>query len=122
MVGKVLTGIKRFILWDYPRASWQYDVMVALILLFIFSPRSWFNDQPRIPRPKQIAALPGATHGMNVYWIESELLANIPEERRTAKATELLKNQTGEKQTLLRLEPVVDSEQEIKGYMVFTRH
>ena len=43
-------GLKRFILWDYPRASWQYDVMVGVILAFIFlTPRSWFRDQPRTP-------------------------------------------------------------------------
>ena len=28
--------LKRFILWDFPRASWQYDVIVAVILAFIF--------------------------------------------------------------------------------------
>ena len=38
--------LKRFILWDYPRASWQYDVMVGIILAFIFlTPREWFRDQ-----------------------------------------------------------------------------
>ena len=26
------TGLKRFILWDYPRGSRQYDVMVVIIL------------------------------------------------------------------------------------------
>ena len=29
-------GLKRFVLWDYARATWQYDVMVAIILAFIF--------------------------------------------------------------------------------------
>ena len=24
--------LKRFILWDFPRGSWQYDVMVGIIL------------------------------------------------------------------------------------------
>ncbi len=27
--------LKRFILWDYPRATWQYDVMVGIILVFV---------------------------------------------------------------------------------------
>lgn len=120
-VGKVLTGIKRFVLWDYPRASWQYDVMVGLILAFLFlTPREWFRDQPRIPRASKIAMLE-AGHGTNVYWIESELLVNIPEAGRGAKAIEMLKTQTGERQRLIRLEPVFDSEKEIKGYMAFTR-
>ncbi|MFN9754336.1 MAG: hypothetical protein ACK55L_02935 [bacterium] len=42
------SSLQRFILWDYPRASWQYDVVVLLIVAFIFfTPREWFRDQPR---------------------------------------------------------------------------
>jgi hypothetical protein len=120
MAGRILSAIKRFILWDYPRASWQYDVMVGLILAFVFlTPREWFRDQRRIPRTSQIAMLPAA-HGTNVFWIESELLAGVPEPKRSAKAAEILKQLAGEKQTLVRLEPVHDSEEEIKGYLVFT--
>jgi hypothetical protein len=121
MVGRALAGIKRFILWDYPRASWQYDVMVGLILAFLFlTPREWFNDQPRIPRASRVAMLRGP-HGANVFWIEASLLADTPEARREAKALEILKAQTGEKQTVLRLEPVLDSDRAITGYMAFTR-
>ncbi len=120
-MGTVLTGIKRFILWDYPRASWQYDVMVGLILAFLFlTPREWFRDQARIPRASKIAMLE-AGHGTNVFWIESELLASVPESERGTKALEMLRAQTGESQNLIRLEPVFDSEKEIKGYMAFTR-
>jgi hypothetical protein len=120
-VGSILTGIKRFVLWDYARASWQYDVMVGLILAFLFlTPREWFRDQPRIPRASKIAMLQGE-HGTNVFWIESELLAEVAEAERPAKALEMLKAQTGEAQRLIRLEPVFDSEKEIKGYMAFTR-
>ena len=51
--------LKRFILWDFPRASWQYDVMVGIILGFIFlTPRDWFRDQARIPNASSIAMLP----------------------------------------------------------------
>jgi len=115
-----LSGVaKRFVLWDYPRGGWQYDVMVGLILAFIFlTPRGWFRDQPRIPRASRIAALP-AERGALIFWIEAELLEGVPEERRLRKAEDLLRFQTGEKQNLVRLEPVLDSEQEIKGYIAF---
>jgi hypothetical protein len=34
--------LKRFIFWDYPRASWQYDVMVGIIVVFVMlAPRWW---------------------------------------------------------------------------------
>ena len=57
--------MKRFLLWDYPRACWQYDVMVALILAFVFlTPRELFRDQPRA---NNIVMLP-AEHGSSQFW------------------------------------------------------
>jgi hypothetical protein len=95
--------------------------MVGLILAFLFlTPRGWFRDQPRIPRASKIAMLQGE-HGTNVFWIESELLAGVPESERAAKAVQMLRAETGETQTLIRLEPVFDSEKEIKGFMAFAR-
>ena len=115
-----MNGFNRFILWDYPRAGWQYDVMVAIILAFIFlTPAQWFRDQPR---PNTIVMLPGEReHGANnVFWIEPDLLSGIPESERNARAAVLLKNKTGKKQNVLRLEQILDSEQEIRGFMAFT--
>lgn len=35
--------LKKFLLWSYARNTWQYDVLCALILAFIFlTPQSWF--------------------------------------------------------------------------------
>jgi hypothetical protein len=119
MSGGWLAGLKRFILWDFRRASWQYDVMVGLILAFIFlTPREWFRDQPK---PKSVVMLPAA-HGASVFWIEPELLTAVPEANRPAKAQELIRSQSGgNKFTLVRLEPIFDAEEEIKGYMVYAR-
>lgn len=39
-LGRTLQG---FVLWSHPRGSWQYDVMVALIVLFVlFTPAAWW--------------------------------------------------------------------------------
>jgi len=109
----------RFLLWDFKRASWQYDVMVGLILAFIFfTPRSWFRDQPRA---KSVVMLP-AEHGAQVFWIEPDLLAATPEPGRPARAQQLIHSQSaGKKHTLVRLEPIFDEEKEIRGYMAFAR-
>jgi hypothetical protein len=41
--------VTRSIFWAYERGSWQYDLIVAAILAFIFlSPRAWFNDRPTL--------------------------------------------------------------------------
>jgi hypothetical protein len=118
MPGKFLQGVKRFVLWDYPRACWQYDLMVALILGFIFlTPRGWFRDQPR---PSNIVML--QTHeGIETYWIEPDLLAKVPEDRQPAAAAEMLHHRHGQKLRLVRLEPIYDSEQEIKGYVALVK-
>ena len=118
MPGGFKTGLKHFILWDYPRAGWQYDLMVGLILAFIFlTPRDWFRDQPR---SFSVVMLP-AYHGESVFWIEPELLDPVPEAGRRARAAELVKGRTGKPVTLVQLEPIFDSEQVTKGYMAFTR-
>lgn len=39
----------RSVFWSYERGSWQYDVICAVILAFIFiTPSSWFHDRPTL--------------------------------------------------------------------------
>jgi hypothetical protein len=110
--------MKRFLLWDYPRAVWQYDLMVGLILAFIFlTPRDVFKDQPRA---SNVVMLP-AESGTNVYWIEPELLTATAETARPEQASEILKRRKFKFGSLVRLEPIFDSEDEIKGYMAYTK-
>ncbi len=114
----MLNGIRRFILWDYPRGGWQYDVMCAIIVAFVFfAPRQWFRDQPRIPNASQVTSLP--SHGEAVFWIDSELVSSIPEAQRLDQLGKVLSTRTGKRQELTRVEPIYDSEREIKGYMAF---
>jgi len=36
---------KKIVFWNYPRTSWQWDVLCVLILVFIFlTPKSWFQN------------------------------------------------------------------------------
>ena len=114
--------LKRFILWDFPRASWQYDVVVGLILAFIFlTPRDWFRDQPRIPQASNVAMLP-AENGSSVFWVEPDLLNGVPEAQQPAKLTGILRARTSNRNlTVTRLEPVRGSENELQGYLAFTR-
>ncbi len=108
-------------MWDYRRASWQYDVMVALILIFLFAtPRAWFRDQPKVPHVAEVASLP-AGKGGQVFWIEAALVKPDTESGRLAEVAAVLKNRTGKEQTVTRVEPVYDSEKELKGYMAFAR-
>jgi hypothetical protein len=94
--------------------------MCAAITIFIFfAPRQWFRDQPIIPHAHQITSLP--SHGESVFWIESELVASFPESNRLELLGKELTTRTGKTQNLTRIEPIFDSEQEIKGYMAFAK-
>lgn len=105
-------------LWDYPRGVWQYDVIVLAILAFIFlTPRQIFRDQPKAV---QIAQLP-QENGADVFWMEPELLLPLAESARPEAAARLLKGKFGRDRVVVRLEPVFDSEKEIKGFFVYSR-
>jgi len=44
---KALKALGRVIFWTYARGTWQYDVLCALILAFIFlTPRDFFARPP----------------------------------------------------------------------------
>ena len=46
---KVKLALSRSIFWPYQRGSWQYDIICALILAFIFlTPAAWFHDRPTL--------------------------------------------------------------------------
>jgi hypothetical protein len=114
--------LKRFILWDFPRASWQYDVMVGIILAFIFlTPRDWFRDQPRIPQASKVTML-ASEHGTETYWLDLEMLRNVPPERQAGRAEQILRSRTNNKRLVVsRVEPHYDSEKVVQGYFALAK-
>jgi hypothetical protein len=116
MASGQMSGVKRFLLWDYPRASWQYDVIVALILAFIFlTPRNLFRDQRRV---SSIVELPSGRG--RAFMVEPGLLESVPEAERNAQVQEMLRKRFGNKAPIAQVEPILNPEQELTGYMVFT--
>jgi len=114
--------LKRLLFWEYPRGSRPYDLMVGVILAFIFlTPREFFRDQPRIPKASQITMLP-SEDGSQAFYVNAEFLKNIPENLRVEKLTAFLQKGTGNRRlTVVRLEPMLDSEGELQGYIVSAR-
>ncbi len=113
------TSLKRFIFWDYPRASWQYDVMVGLILAFIFlTPRELFRDQPK---PKNVVLVDTDRLGSR-FLIEPELLSGQDAAGQRVTVEKLIHSQAGARnRTIERLEPIFDAEKDIRGYLVYTK-
>jgi hypothetical protein len=117
-MGMFWRRVGRFVLWDFPRACWQYDVMVALILAFIFlTPRGFFRDQPR---PPSIVMLEGH-EGLDVFLLAPEVLQGVPESEKRSKATALISKKLGRSVTRVRLEPILDAEKEPTGYMILVK-
>ena len=70
--------IRGYILWSHERGTIQYDVMVTLILLFIFLSPLWINfkDKPveRNPHQTGVAVIPDSGGGL-IYQIEASAVS-----------------------------------------------
>jgi hypothetical protein len=41
--------LKRIVFWNYERASWQWDVLCIICMIFIFlTPKTWFEKKDRL--------------------------------------------------------------------------
>jgi len=109
--------LKRLIFWDFPRGSWQYDVIVGLILAFIFlTPRGWFRDQPRIPHVSVISVPLGE------FMVDPEFWSGTPEDQRMTKLTQEVRQRAGNSRLVVTsVEPIMDSEGELQYYIAHTR-
>lgn len=108
----------RFLLWDYPRASWQYDVMCGLILAFIFlTPNDLFRDQPRAAN---VVMLP-AEQGTGLFWIAPQQLTEIPAADQPAEAAKLVNSRFKTHKAVTRVEPLRDAEDAVTGYIAYTQ-
>ncbi len=115
-------GLARSIFWAYERGTWQYDIIVVVILAFIFLPRSWFGDRPQL----QLSALrhiPGVvevSHGKNwgSYEIDARLVESVPHENPEVAAREILGRNLRKPFTVKSVDVIRDKNNVVLGYMV----
>jgi hypothetical protein len=74
-------AVVRVVFWSYERGTWQYDIAVAAIVLFVlFSPNFvHFNDQPAIgpPASQAVIQLRAVAAGqIATYRVDARLLAS----------------------------------------------
>ena len=109
-----MKALKRFIFWDYPRGSWQYDVMVGLILAFIFlTPKSLFRDQPK---PTSVSILRN-----NNFLVDPQVLSGVPENEWVHRAAAAVNAKYKNRAVITAVEPIYNDEQELQGYMAYTK-
>lgn len=106
--------LKSYFYWTYPRGNVHYDVMVTLILLFIFvTPQFWdFGDKPsRAPGPSHpIQVASDGTRSLLITISDIDVKAPVSASdnemrRRLRKAIEPV---TGDAVTVLRWETAMD--------------
>jgi len=121
MLRRLWHAVRPAILWSYSRGSWQYDVIVAGILAFIFlTPRSLFNDQPHAPSVQEIE-VPQDERGLAVFWVDAAAVANAAPEETTGKLQTLLRQRTGRALRVIEVRPSTDSEGAVSAYLVYAK-
>ena len=123
-MGKIL---RSYIFWSYERGSLHYDVMVTLILIFLFvSPHVInYNDRPVETvalHASEVLVKEAGRSGSNsrfVYQIRSDMKGGPQEgqtdEERRAAILRVVEPISGEV-TLERYEPVVDAHGKVVAY------
>ena len=87
---------KKIVFWNYPRTSWQWDVLCVLILVFIFlTPKSWFQNSEFKPQLRVMisAELVGAQADRGTIERRARELTKRPEGE--VKAINDLRDSTG---------------------------
>jgi hypothetical protein len=113
--------IRGYILWSYERGSLHYDVMVTLILLFVFLSPSWINfrDKPieRVPHQTGVVIEPDG-HGGFMYQIEASALSAKNDADLREQMLGIIEPIIGAA-SVLRYEPVKDGSGRVQSYKVW---
>jgi hypothetical protein len=122
-VGRVWRTLRGFIFWSHERGTVQYDVMVTLILLFVFlSPRLIsFNDRPveRNPHSSGVVVYPDG-NGEFVYQVEGKAVRGGDDSTIRAGLLRIIEPISGSV-SITRYEAVTDSKGHVVTYRVWVQ-
>lgn len=120
-VKRIWHTIRGFILWSYERGTIQYDVMVTLILLFVFLSPYWinFNDKPveHIPHRTEVVVAPDPQGGF-IYNIEASAIASQGDDAVRAEILRIIEPIAGEVR-IRKVETVRDRFGKARTYKVW---
>ena len=115
--------IRDFVLWSYERGTIQYDIMVTLILLFVFiSPRVInFKDKPtgRIPQPTGVLVSPDSAGGF-IYQIDGSAVTATEDAPVREELHKIIEPISGEI-SITKYETVRDAAGHVLKYRVWVR-
>lgn len=115
--------IRGYILWSYERGSLHYDVMVTLILLFVFVSPYWINfkDKPieRVPHQTGVVIQPDGGGGF-IYQIQASALSAKDEAALRAQMLAIIEPISGAA-AISKYETVKDKSGHVLSYRVWVQ-
>jgi hypothetical protein len=110
----LFTTLKKIFFWNYPRNTWQWDLLCVVCLIFIFlTPKSWFASGERAPEnvhPSPVAA---------TLVLSPEVVAN---ERDNVQIERQVKALTGrEKFEVVAVRRILDTDGRTRSFEVDIR-
>ena len=120
-IGGAWRTIRSFILWSHERGTVQYDVMVTLILLFVFfSPKYIpFNDRPieRNAHPTGVW-VSGDSAGGLVYEVDAKIIHPGTDSEIQSQLLRVIEPISGEI-SISKFEPEKDKKGRLTSYKVW---
>lgn len=118
-MGAIWRTIRGYILWTYDRGTIHYDVMVTLILLFIFGSPFLikYGDKPVDPNARLTGVVVEPMDGGYVFQIPAEAMQGKEPGALGDELVRVIEPIAGEV-TLLGYEPVLDGRGNVHAYRV----
>lgn len=118
-MSKLWKTIRGYIWWTHTRGNVHYDVMVTLILLFIFvTPRWVFNDKPTERVPHQTGVLVTPDGKGFVYQIDASAVPGTSDPDIREELLRVVEPIAGEAK-VTRYEALKDDRGKVKSYKVW---
>lgn len=119
-MSRIWRTIRSYIWWTHERGSMHYDVMVTLILAFIFLSPYWigFNDKPAERTPHQTGVIVYPDGNGFVYQIDAVAVKSTKDAAIRDELEGIIEPIAGEID-LLRYEPVRDRNGLLTSYKVW---
>jgi hypothetical protein len=120
---KIKIVASRAVFWTYERGSWQYDIICAVILAFIFlTPRAWFHDGPTLElsdlRHRQGVIEIGRTRAGSEFLVDSRLVESMAPLKADDAVLSILRARLNRSVSIKSVEPVLDKNNVMLGYRV----
>jgi hypothetical protein len=115
--------IRSYILWQHERGTLHYDVMVSLILIFIFATPYWinYNDKPVPYDAHQTDVIVTAdTQGGLAYEISGSVITPGDDASVQAQLRRIITPISGAV-TILKYEAVADRKGKVQSYRVWVK-